>query len=76
MKQTVDETNRTKQKKTSALVIEPLRHGLLVNAFDDPFDTGESECVRVHELQGDPGIAGNGSKVILTGLSPKPTNHA
>lgn len=65
------------RKITAALPAkEPLRHSLLVNALDDPLDTGESDHIRGHVFQGNPGIASNGSKTVPTGLSPKAFNHA
>ena len=61
---------------SAAPVKEPLRHSLFVNALDGPLDTGESDHIRGHVSQRNPGVTGNRSKPTPTGLSPKAFNHA
>ena len=61
---------------TVALVRKPLRHSPLIDAFNGPPDSRESDHIRGHVSQGNHWIANNGSKTASTGLSPKTSNHA
>jgi len=61
---------------SAALVKEPLRQRLLVNALDGPPDARESDHIRGHVSHGNPGITCNVSETVPTSLRPKAFDHA